>query len=273
MFSKPEGSSAFPETFLLLQNEGYLMQGCLQSAFISFRTASSSSRGQFYAALFNFSIGYERLLKLCLILGHVIQTRSSFPGNKFLKDLGHDLLILRPAAEALFSQHSIVLPKVPLDDIDSEILALLSSFARTSRYYNLDSLTQARTYGDPLLVLNSILTKIYHRDFGSIKRIHNEDQISGSVEMMEDFTTTVGCIGLDGKSQTHEEFCQDHGRMELILPELIWRLNKQLVPFKELLFSFQEFYPSSVGIPCMYEFLNFVATSKEMIASNPDWPY
>jgi hypothetical protein len=48
-----------PNSYLLLQNEGALMQGCFKSALTGLRAATSGERGPFYAGFFNYAIGLE----------------------------------------------------------------------------------------------------------------------------------------------------------------------------------------------------------------------
>jgi hypothetical protein len=53
----------FPDTFTL-QNEGFLMQGCLKASFSGLLAAPNAQPGPFYAAFFNYAIGLERRLKI-----------------------------------------------------------------------------------------------------------------------------------------------------------------------------------------------------------------
>ena len=72
-----------PTPFLLLQNEGYLMQGCFKSSLKNLRQAQNGERGQFYSACFNYAIGLERLLKVLLLLDHWHRER-----NDLVPDIG-----------------------------------------------------------------------------------------------------------------------------------------------------------------------------------------
>ncbi len=83
--------------------------------------------------------------------------------------------------------------------------------------------------------------------------------------------------GLDGQEQTYEALYQDDAKMDLILPEIIWRLNKLIVPLNNLQFeiSFQRFkgqIRTPHEIPCIEEFLRFVAPDKAGTLSE-DWPW
>jgi hypothetical protein len=93
----------FSSTFLLLQNEGFLMQGCLKSAIVALKADNSAERGPLYVAFFNFSLGLERLLKLVLALNHCAHNNGKMPSRKTLKDFGHDVAELYRTSEKLLA--------------------------------------------------------------------------------------------------------------------------------------------------------------------------
>jgi len=80
----------FPETFTLLQNEGYLMQGCLKASLNGILAGTNAQPGPLYAAFFNYAIEMERLLKILLLLDRWHLERQ-FLTNDELKAKGHTL--------------------------------------------------------------------------------------------------------------------------------------------------------------------------------------
>src|SRR2546430_2742380 len=102
----------FSETFTLLQNEGYLMQGCFKSSLSGVLQAPSAQPGPFYSAFFNYAIGLERLLKLLLMLDHWHDDRK-FPENSQLKlyggRSGHNVEMLHNSVLRLFPKYKVVL--------------------------------------------------------------------------------------------------------------------------------------------------------------------
>jgi len=91
----------YSRTYLLLQNEGHLLQGCLQSALTALKRSSSVERGALYVALFNYSIGLERLLKLSLLLDHCVTNKGAFPTHAQIKSFGHDVGTIYKKAKAV----------------------------------------------------------------------------------------------------------------------------------------------------------------------------
>jgi hypothetical protein len=134
----------FPETFTLLQNEGYLMQGCFKSSLSGLLQAQSAQPGPFYSAFFNYAIGLERLLKVLLMLDRWHADRE-FPENSELKKFGgksgHNLAILHQSVLTLFPKYHVEWQKTwDLDQINKDLLDFLADFANGSRYFNLDQL-------------------------------------------------------------------------------------------------------------------------------------
>jgi len=148
----------FPASFTLLQQEGYLISSCLTTGLTELRSANVHNKGVFYAALFNLSIGIERLLKATIIIDHMLKNNLSVPTRKQLKNYGHDILELYSSCVVISQEEFSKIP--PLDTIEEqshEILCLLNDFAQTTRYHNLDALSSAGSGKDPLLHWNEIL--------------------------------------------------------------------------------------------------------------------
>jgi hypothetical protein len=76
---------------------------------------------------------------------------------------------------------------------------------------------------------------------------------------------------LDGREQTHEEVFTDHERIALVLPEVVWRLVKLLVPLRRLLMHLG-MTTSTMEAPNMEEFLEFVSPDRSAM-NVEDWPY
>lgn len=146
---------------MLLQQEGHLIRSCLTKGLTELRAAHVHNIGGFYAALFNLSIGIERLLKATIIMDYMLSNNLTAPTRKQLRHYGHDILELYKSCVALSQAESSKLP--PLETIDKqaqEILHLLNDFAQTTRYHNLDTLSSKGSGKDPLLHWNEILLEI-----------------------------------------------------------------------------------------------------------------
>ena len=104
-------------------------------------------------AFFELSIGLERLGKLIFIADHVIRYNGRLPTNYNLRTIGHDVLTLLDECEIIGDQLSKnrLFYERPNDVIHNGIVEVLSMFAKTLRYYNLNLLTGAQSnQADPI---------------------------------------------------------------------------------------------------------------------------
>ncbi|NGQ96597.1 hypothetical protein G3578_15650 [Brevibacillus sp. SYP-B805] len=146
----------------LLINEGYLASTSLNHGLTSLRKASLQFKGEYYQAFFQLSIGLERLMKLIILQEHMGKYKK-FPDNKSLRVFGHNLIQLYERIMELTNEYNIEISSI--DNISVKILKLLSEFAVSSRYYNLDNLTGKKQGYNPLgqwrIIQNQITLKYF----------------------------------------------------------------------------------------------------------------
>jgi len=259
----------YSRTFLLLQNEGHLLQGCLRSALVTLLKSSNVERGPLYAALFNYSIGLERVLKLSLILDHCIANRGAFPIRDQIRAYGHDVGTLYKAGKKVAERFHVEIPEAcRCDELDERLLELLADFAISGRYFNLDALTGSGRSTDPLPEWGKLLAEIYERDVSPLKRISAEEQIQALADSMKEATVYMPATGFDGAVQSYEDFFADHGKITLVMPEVVWRFARMLYPFQMLVFELdQPLHSGQAGrpedFPHMWEFCAFCSEDKE----------
>jgi hypothetical protein len=132
----------------LLLKEGNLSMSSIGHGLTLLRKADLFSKGEFYQSFFQLTIGLERLMKLIIIQNYRIVHRE-FPTNQVLRSYGHKIDELYSEVSGYYSGrlgNPIDLP------ICKEILSMLSSFATSSRYYNLDELTNSKKKSlDPII--------------------------------------------------------------------------------------------------------------------------
>lgn len=141
----------------ILLKEAGLASSSLEYGLTILRKAELTRKAEYYQAFFQLSIGLERLMKI-IIIENYLGVEKKFPSNSILKGYGHKLVNLFDATSKLQTGQYID-PR--LNDISNSILNLLSEFAISTRYYNLDVLTQGKTKSkDPLVVWKQIQDKI-----------------------------------------------------------------------------------------------------------------
>lgn len=143
----------------LIRREAALAAQLIGSGLTSIRRYDFAFKGVFYAGMFSASIGFERLLKLIIILKQKIDS-GEYPDNNVLRKSGHNLnkLIEQCMCENeeatkeikesdYWSQYHNVLE----DELVVKIASFMTEFANKTRYYNLDVLTgSASNDNEPL---------------------------------------------------------------------------------------------------------------------------
>lgn len=104
--------------------------------------ANFAQPGLYTQAFFGLSIGLERMGKLVFIADHAIRNRGRFPTDQDLRTIGHDLGALLAQCDAIGAHLDQNRPFAsrPTDPIHMAVEYVLSHFARTLRYYNLNYL-------------------------------------------------------------------------------------------------------------------------------------
>ncbi|MFO7542316.1 MAG: hypothetical protein R6W97_05810, partial [Thiobacillus sp.] len=134
----------FSPTWYLLEQEGLLAQACLCNGLTALRRANlGDKKGLFYSAFFELSIGFERVLKLVLILDHMARNQLVPPDSKAVEDYGHKLRALFNAAKSVCAARNVTaLDGFQADSLPIVILGFLDDFAHPGgRYSNINKLT------------------------------------------------------------------------------------------------------------------------------------
>lgn len=127
--------------FWLIHAEAATAAGLLGNGIAAVKQATLTSRSKVNEGFFSFTIGLERLTKLILILFHH-EDSGRYPSKAELKTYGHDLVVLYEKVLKEAKRRKIqgvdfeILTKSPF----LNALKILSRFAKSARYYNLDTL-------------------------------------------------------------------------------------------------------------------------------------
>ena len=266
------------QRFWLLTYEGCLLEACLKDALAGLRKDTEITEGGFYRRFFNYSTGLERLLKVILILDYYDQNGGEFPSDDKLKAYGHDLIKLHAKCMELLSTYHVTQPPVSVPDvIDKTLLQFLADFARRSRYYNLDALTNSATTPNPLKQIEAILERIFTTDVPKLRRVSTQDQSEALIETIGANVYAMPIKSLGGDPSSWMERTRQQGRIGQCLPELWWRLIRMLLPFREFLIEvIPEIHRRAQergadwDVPYMYEFLQFICEDRSAVEEEED---
>ena len=150
----------FSPTWYALQNEASLGAEMICSGLTLLRKANHAEKMLYNQGFFNLTIGFERTLKLILVIDYLF-THGSFPSNKTLRSYGHSIINLVKHAKTVAEKYNINFD-VQNTEIKRKIIDLLTEFAKSSRYYNLDFLAnvQPSLLGDPIAYWNQAIGEL-----------------------------------------------------------------------------------------------------------------
>jgi len=189
------------ETALLIK-EASLSSSMLSIGLNSLKQANFLDKGLYYLSFFNLSIGIERLLKLIYIQNYRNENHYKFPSNEQLKKYSHNIYelyndVLKYKPENLKYNLN--------DEMYDKIIKMLSRFAKTSRYYNLDVLTNKKKESDPLVEWGNIQSSIQER----YELFNTERSYLSIAKQLAPFSV-IRSIGEDNKWITshYDYFCK-----------------------------------------------------------------
>jgi hypothetical protein len=266
----------FPASFLLLQHEGHLISSCLTTGLTQLRAAHVHNKGAFYGALFNLSVGIERLLKATIIIDHMFKNNLSVPSRKELKAYGHDILELYSSCvEISLAERRRLPPLQALEVHTREILLLLNDFAQTTRYHNLDALSSVNSGKDPLGHWNEILLSILNSDV-SVKTKTTIASIASAVASAIGDKTTTLMQGLDKAALSTEQALILPGLHDQAVKHAVLYIVKLVSPLRDLISDVShKAYALGGSVPAwpqMQEFLDWIWDDRVFVLRKKRWP-
>ncbi|MDE6704987.1 MAG: hypothetical protein K2J81_03685 [Treponemataceae bacterium] len=135
--------------FKLINSECQFSEELINYGITQLRKADLQRKGLYYQAFANLSMGFERLLKLIIILDNYHTNNELFTQNQ-LRKLGHDLSHLYEQSIAIGNKHKIEKQYSENNDIYDKIMTVLSDFANTgndNRYFNLNYISEVNLPG------------------------------------------------------------------------------------------------------------------------------
>lgn len=251
------------------------MSTCLATGLTELRTAHIHNKGACYSGFFNLSIGLERLLKSIVIIEHMISNDLTPPTKNQLKQYGHDVVELYDKSVEIGGRHDSRVPEqTSLDTIEQEILGLLSDFAQSSRYHNLDALSSQAAFIDPLIRWNCIMVDILKVDVTKYQKEKILRQAQDVGCAIEDITVTV-MHGLDKSSLSTTQALALPGLHEQAAKFAVYRIVRMLCPLRDLVSKLSHYsyeYPGKNPFPQMQEFLEWVWGDRQYILRKRRWP-
>ena len=265
-----------PPSFILMQQEGHLISSCLTTGLTVLRCANVHNKGAFYSALFNLSVGIERLLKAIIIMEYMLKNKLSVPTKKQLRSYGHNITELYDKCVKISNSYDGKLPRrTSLDEITQEQLELLSDFAQNTRYHNLDALSSQQKGKDPLEHWGEIILSILSQDMTDKQRNKILGQAKIVANAISDISITI-MQGLDKRSLSTEEALALPGLHDQAVKYAVLRIICFLSPIRDLISTLShEAYGLGVPrppFPQMQEFLEWIWDDRQYVLRKKKWP-
>ncbi len=261
------------KSFFLLSQEGHLIKSCLTSGLTELHKANVYNKGNFYSALFNLSIGMERLLKVIVIVDYMLRNKLATPSSKELKNYGHNILDLYNSSFNIANKRNIeILDLSSFDTINTRLINLLNDFSKITRYHNLDTLSNAKTNQDPLYEWNEIIGLVLLNDVSDKQRNRVLIRSKHIAERIQDITF-FSHHGLDQNKLTLEEGLSLPELHELAIKHIILRLINILYPFRDLIrdLCIESYNFNPPAIPQLQEFLEWLWNDRQYVLKKRKW--
>jgi hypothetical protein len=276
----PSTDFQFTKTFLFLQQEGYLIQSSLLAGLDHLRNARLDTKGHFYTAFFQLSIGIERLMKTTFIVNFMRENANKTPAKTELKDnFRHGLCkLFNKLRDLSLPGQTNPLKPIAHDSIELQMLRALNDFAQEARYHNLDSLANSAPYRDPLETWNDIIERVLRDDVkaDAIARILGQSHF-----LTESLGSLATVIGTDMKKNPLNmlrafslpglhDLAAGHVVFHMLV--LLRSLATQLDDVCTLILTDPKHSRSDpMPVPHMHEFFSFVHYDKRQVLKKRRW--
>lgn len=274
----------FSATWFLLEQEGLLAQSCLCNGLTALRRANlGDKKGMFYSAFFELSIGFERVLKLVLILDHMAHNHLVPPNSKTIEGYGHKLRSLFDAAKKVCAAHGVTaLNAFQPDSLPIVILGFLDEFAHPGgRYSNINKLTGHRhqAMADPIARWGEIANRIMREQ--TTPRERKRVQLNGLVASAAFGGAAVGLISdLDQQAMDVAPLHVRASELDTAAKHAIYALVSLIAALREVIDSLcvadrMANLPGTSGVatvPDMKEFFQFAWTDRQYVMRKRQWP-
>lgn len=190
----------------LMQNEAQLAAEQIAHGVTLLGKANHAQKGYYAQAFFALSIGLERMGKIIYLAEYVITTGGRLPSNQELRKIGHDIQPLLRECETI--GESITgereFKERPSLAVHTGIEEVLSLFATSLRYYNLNTLAGAtQGLGEPIkLWWEKVAARILEKHYTQEQQQKDQEKADSMDRGIDDWlivrkTTETGEIILD----------------------------------------------------------------------------
>ncbi|WP_041691846.1 hypothetical protein [Erwinia billingiae] len=225
----------YTESYQNFLVEASLASSSIRGGLTSLNKCTITDKGTFYASFFQLSIGLERFFKIIYILQYMIDHDLKKPDFKEIRSLGHDIKSLYKAVLEVGKKHSKGNDHLILNEIQTDIINMLSEFGDQSRYYVLNTITNSKKKTpNPLELWNNIIESAFWEYIPPSKRDKIVDDAIRIVDRSGKFTYSQ-FFSLDGYIMSEVDFIVINWKVTKLSPYLAAEIVAILYPYYDIL--------------------------------------
>jgi hypothetical protein len=269
----------FTESYQNFLVEASLASSSIRGGLTSLNKCTITDKGTFYNSFFQLSIGLERLFKIIFILQHMIENDLRKPEFKEMKALGHDIRSLHKAVVTVGIRYIDDKNSLVINDIQNDIINMISEFGDQSRYYVLNTITNSKKKtSDPLELWQNIIECAFFEYIPSKKRVKIVDDVVMAVDRSGKFTYSQ-YFSLDGYIMSDIDFTVLEWKVKNLSPYLSAEIVAILYPYYDVLYKLRlEIFKidQSKGsrqppIPYLEELFSYLLTDFNTARKRKNW--
>ncbi len=260
----------------MMAQEGHLAANALLSGFERIATIDYHSPGSIYSALFDISIGLERLMKCTFIVQYAANNSLHFPSDKDLRKFSHSLTKIYDELREIAQEVGFDTGWFEPASIHYDLLENLSVFAISSRYHNIDQVTGEQNRQDPLVSWFKLHMEVAHENLSTKKLIAINDR---AIAYCDQNNLYGYAMGFRGNYELTVDIISQEGVLAESRGHLVWHIIELIKPICRLLeyscskshtMEIENNIESSI-IPHLDEFFPFRFTTKKDAMRRKIW--
>lgn len=263
--------------FRLMAQEGHLASNALLSGFEAINRMDYDKPGTIYSALFQLVTGFERIMKIVVILNHKTQHELRNPTEAQMREFGHSIDKLNAHCKDIDRQRGFSINSFDEGTtLQAEIINFLTKFASRTRYYNLNQLLSDSENVDPLSQWFAIHFRIAEHHLSYKRR----DAVMSRARTHCDRNNLFGWeMGPMGRYDLTVNVTFQHEVARLSKGHCVWALIEILKPIYHLIDCLtdevheieQKQQLGNLTVPHMTDFFPFYLTTKDTAVKRKAW--
>jgi hypothetical protein len=261
----------------MLAQEGHLASVTTLTGFEFMLRMDYDRVGTIYSTFFELAAGLERMMKLAVVIDYMVNNSLKPPTDKEMRGFGHAISDLYARCKEMSDHRGLT--KYDWADpssIGGQMLAVLSSFAKSARYYNLDQIVGGRSDRDPLSEWFEVQMDVVHANLSS--RVQSD-----IMERCRDFCEQYGMFGYEWGPAGRYDLTIDVNWQLAVFKRTrghcVWVLIETLRPLYGLFVRLTEEIAAAdaaagldrPSVPYMEEFFPFLLTDRADALRRTKW--